>query len=98
MKYEIKIAWYPSKSQKAIEQTIGFCDDKDKAYRIVLYIAKVFSSYQTIDYNCIELQKHKHSMIFGKIVIVEHLDKMQRKYGPFKKRLLVLGKSKTMSK
>ncbi len=98
MKYEIKIAWYPLKNQKAIEQTIGFCFCKKKAYRIVAHIAKSFSSYQTIDYNCIELRRHKHSMIFGKIVIVEYLDKMQRNYGPFKKRLLVLGKSKTMSK
>ncbi len=98
MKYEIKIAWYPSNNSKIIEQTIGFCKDKDKAYRIVLHIVKVFSSYQAIDYNCIELRKCKQSKIFAKVIIVEHLDKMYKKYGPFRMRPLVLGKPKAMSK
>lgn len=98
MKYEIKIAWYPSKNLKAIDQTIGFCYDKKKAYKVVAHIAKVFSNYRTINYNCIELRNNKHEEIFGKIAIIEYLDKMQRKYGPFKKHLLVLGKTKAMSK
>jgi hypothetical protein len=98
MKYEIKIVWYPSENSKAIDQVIGFCNEKQKAYRIVVSIVKIFSNYQTIDYNCIELRKSKHSRIFGKIAIVEHLDRMEVRYGPFYEHLLKLGKPKTMSK
>ena len=92
MKYEIKIAWYISR--KTIVQTIGCCDVKEKAFRIIAYIAKAISSYQAIDYNCIELRKSKHAKVFGRIIVVEHLDKMVRKYGPFYTHLVVLGKPK----
>jgi len=96
MKYEIKIAWYLSKNLPVIEQTIGFCDNKKKAYRLIVGIAKMIAKYQTIDYNCIELKNCKRGAIFGKIAIIEHLDKMQRKYGPFYTHPLVLGKPKNL--
>lgn len=95
MKYEIRIAWYVSRNSKPIVQTIGCCDVKEKAFRIVACVAKTISSHQTIDYNCIELRKSKHGRVFGRISIVEHLDKMVRKYGPFYTHLVVLGKPKT---
>lgn len=98
MKYEIKIVWYPSENSKSIDQTIGFCNEKQKVYRIVVGIVRIFSNYQTIDYNCIELRKSKNGRIFGKIGIIEHLDKREVRYGPFYKHLLILGKPKTMSK
>ncbi len=94
MKYEIKIAWYVSKNLPVVEQTIGFCNSKKKSYRLVVDLARTFAKYQTIDYNCIELRRYKRDSIFGKIVIIEHLDKMQRKYGPFYSHPLVLGKPK----
>ena len=94
MKYEIKIAWDTSRNSKPIVQTITCCDTKQKAFRIVAYIAKAISGYQAIDYNCIELRKNKHSRVFGRISIVEHIDKMVRKYGPFYTHLVVLGKPK----
>ena len=94
MKYEIKITWYISRNSKPIVQTIGHCDIKQKAFRIVAYVAKAISGHQAIDYNCVELRKNKHSRVFGRISIVEHLDKMVRKYGPFYTHLVVLGKPK----
>lgn len=94
MKYEIKIVWYLSKNSKVMNQTIGCCDFKEKAFKIVAHVAKAISGHQVIDYNCVELRKNKHSRTFGRIIIVEHLDKMVKKYGPFYTHLVVLGKPK----
>jgi len=93
MKYEIIIAWYP-KNLKVVKQIIGICDNKEKAFKIIAYVAKTISGHQVIDYNCVELRKTKRSRIFGKIALIEHLDIPNRKYGPFRTHLVILGKPK----
>ena len=98
MKYEIKFLRCSSDQSKIMDQTVGVYSDKKAAYRSIVHLAKVISGYQTIDYNCIELRKDRKSKVFGKLIIVEHLDKRTKKYGPFLDHLLVIGKSNAISK